>query len=131
MPSFVRRMERDNREDVKQAQLTLTGRSFKVVLGDRPEREFFLYDVEKEFGPYWWGSWSLHSYHKIDDEFFEFMLVEDGAKIAARQYKGDIGIIKVGKGGREIQTVGPLHGERGVLADQPEGFTRVEMLMER
>jgi hypothetical protein len=74
-----------------------------VLLGESPEREFFLYDVEKKFGPYWWGSWSLHSYHKIDDEFYEFMLIEDGTKIAARTYKGELGTIKVGKGGRELE----------------------------
>lgn len=105
LPSFVRRMERENRENVKQGQITLANRPFKVLLGDRPEREFFLYDVEKKFGPYWWGSWSLHSYHKIDDKFFEFMLIEEGTKIAARSYKGELGVIKVGKGGRELEKV--------------------------
>ncbi|MHC4889773.1 MAG: hypothetical protein ACYTEO_09985 [Planctomycetota bacterium] len=105
LPSFVRRMERENRENVKQGQLNLANRPFKVLFGDRPEREFFLFDVEKEFGPYWWGSWSLHSYHRLDDEFFEFMLVEGGTKIAARPYKGPLGIIKVGKGGRDLEKV--------------------------
>ncbi len=103
LPSFVRRMERENRENIKQGQITLANRPFKILLGDRPEREFFLFDVEKEYGPYWWGSWSLHSYHKLDDEFFEFMLVEAGTKIAARPYKGPLGIIKVGKGGRDLE----------------------------
>ena len=104
-PSFLRRMERENRENVKQGQITLANRPFKILLGDRPEREFFLFDVEKGFGPYWWGSWSLHSYHKIDDNFFEFMLIEEGNKIAARPYKGQLGTIKVGKGGRDLERV--------------------------
>ena len=104
-PSFLRRMERENRENVKQGQITLANRPFKILLGDRPEREFFLFDVEKGFGPYWWGSWSLHSYHKIDDNFFEFMLIEEGTKIAARPYKGQLGTIKVGKGGRDLEKV--------------------------
>jgi len=104
-PSFVRRMERANKEDITQCQITLANRPFNLLLGERPEREFFLFDVEKKFGPYWWGSWSLHSYHKIDDKFFEFMLIEDGTKIAARSYKGQLGTIKVGKGGRELEKV--------------------------
>ena len=104
-PSFVRRMERENREDIKQADITLANRQFKVLLGERPEREFYLYDVQKRFAPYWWGSWSLHSYHKIGDEFFEFMLIEDGKKIACRPYKGELGLINVGKGGRELEKV--------------------------
>jgi len=119
MPSFVRRMEREEREDVKQGQITLAGRPLKVLLGDRPEREFYLLDVEKKFAPYWWGSWSLHSYHKIDDEFFEFMLIEEGTKIAARPYKGDLGVIKVGKGGRELEKVefnGSVHQQASVAA---------------
>jgi len=104
-PSFVRRMEQQKKKDVKQGQITLANRPFKIILGERPEREFFLFDVEKGFGPYWWGSWSLHSYHKIDDKFFEFLLIEQGNKIAARPYKGQLGIIKVGKGGRDLEKV--------------------------
>jgi len=104
-PSFVYRMKRANKQDIKQAEITIAGHRFKILLGERPEREFYLFDVENGFGPYWWGSWSLHSYHKIDGKFFQFMLVEDGAKIAGRPYKGEYGVIKVGKGGRDIEKV--------------------------
>jgi hypothetical protein len=118
LPSFVRRMEQQKKEDVKQGQITLANRPFKILLGERPEREFFLFDVEKGFGPYWWGSEILHSYHKIDDKFFEFMLIEEGTKIAARPYKGQLGTIKVGKGGRELEKVefkGSVH-QAGYIA---------------
>jgi hypothetical protein len=119
MASFIRRMERDNRENVKQAQITLGNRQCKVILGDKPEREFYLYETETVKGPYWWGSWSLNSYHKIGDEFFEFMLIEDGNKIAARPYKGSLGTIKVGKGGRELEKVefkGSVHQQGQIAA---------------
>lgn len=102
-PSFVRRMERANKEELKQAEFTFADQRLKVLLGERLEREFYLHDVNKGYGPYWWGSWSLHSYHKIGDEFFEFMLIENGSKIAARSYKGELGVIKVGKGGRDLE----------------------------
>ena len=118
-PSFVRRMERANKQDLKQAEITVANREFKILLGERPEREFFLLDVEEDFGPYWWGSWSLHSHHKIGDEFFEFMLVEDGAKIAGRPYRGEFGTIKVGKGGRDLEKVefnGSVHQTASVAA---------------
>jgi len=105
MASFIRRMQRDNREDVKQAQITLANRPCRIILGNKLEREFYLYDTETGIGPYWWGSWSLHSYHKIDDKFYEFKLIEDGTKIAARPYKGPLGTIMVGKGGRELEKV--------------------------
>ena len=105
MASFIRRMERENRENIKKGRITLANRPYKIVLGERPKSEFFLYDIEKGFGPNWWGSWSLHSYHKIDDKFFEFMLIDGGQKMAARPYKGKIGIIKAGKGGRELENV--------------------------
>lgn len=104
-PSFVRRMEQQGQEALKQGAITLAGRPFRILLGQKPEREFFLYDVEKKFGPYWWGSWSLNSYHKIDDGFYEFMAVDGGTKIAARPYKGELGVIQVGKGGRELEKV--------------------------
>ena len=103
LPSFVRRMERESKEDIKQGQITLANRPFKVLFGERPEREFFLFDIEKGFGPYWWGSWSLHSYHMIDDKFFEFMLIEEGTKIAARPYEGQLGLLRVGKGNRQLE----------------------------
>ncbi len=119
LPSFVRRMEQQKKEDVKQGQITLANRPFKILLGERPEREFFLFDVEKGLGPYWWGSEILHSYHKIDDKFFEFMLIEEGTKIAARPYKGQLGTIKVGKGGRELEKLefkGSVHQRGNVSA---------------
>ena len=105
LPSFVHRLRQQKKEDVKHGQITLAQRPFRVLLGERPEREFFLYDVEKKFGPDWWGSWSLYSYHKIDDQFYEFALLEDGAKLAVRPYRGPLGTIKVGKGKRELNKV--------------------------
>ncbi len=119
MASFIRRMERENREDIKQGRITLDNHPYKILLGERPEREFYLYDVETGIGPYWWGSWSLNSYHKIGDEFFEFMLIEDGTKIAARPYKGPLGTIMAGKGGRELEKVvfkGSVHQQGQVAA---------------
>jgi hypothetical protein len=119
LPSFVSRMERENRKELKQSRLTLANRPFMVLLGDRPEREFFLYDIENKYAPYWWGSWSLYSYHKIDDKFYEFILIEDGEKIAVRQYKGEMGTIKVGKGSRELEKVefnGSVHQAGNVSA---------------
>jgi hypothetical protein len=104
-PPFLPRMERENRKNLKQGRLTLANQPFMVLLGDKPEREFFLYDIEKKFGPYWWGSWSLHSYHKLDGKYYEFILIEDGKKIAARPYKGEMGTIKVGKGGRDLEKI--------------------------
>ena len=103
MASFIRRMEREKRKDVKQGQITLAGRPFKVLLGDRPEREFYLHDVEKEFGPYWWGSWSLHSYHKIDETYYQFATTEGDTKLSVRPYKGELGVFRIGKGNRQLE----------------------------
>ena len=119
MPSFIRRMEREKKDTVKDGRITLADRPFRVLLGERPEREFYLFDIDKQFGPYWWGSWSLHSYHKIDSQFYEFVLLEDGAKIAARPYRGPLGTIQVGKGGRELDKVefnGSVHQKGSVAA---------------
>jgi hypothetical protein len=119
MASFVRRMERENKQYIRQGQITLAARSYKILLGERPEREFYIYDVESGIGPYWWGSWSLHSYHKLGNKFFHFMLIEDGTKIAARPYKGPLGTIMVGKGGRELEKVefnGSVHQKQSVAA---------------
>jgi hypothetical protein len=112
-------MERENRKDLKQGRLNLANRPFMVLLADRPEQEFFLYDIEKKIAPYWWGSWSLRSYHIIDGKFYEFILTNDDKKIAARPYKGQMGTIKVGKGGREMEKVefnGSVHQKGNVAA---------------
>jgi hypothetical protein len=102
---FIHRMEREKKENIKEGKIILANRSYKILLGERPDREFYIYDVETGMGPYWWGSWSLSSYHKLGDKFFQFMLIEDGTKIAARPYKGPLGTIAVGKGGRELEKV--------------------------
>ncbi|MHC4707743.1 MAG: hypothetical protein ACYS8I_11745 [Planctomycetota bacterium] len=103
MASFIHRMKRENKTDLKQGRFTLANRPLRIVLGERPEREFYLYDTKTGIGPYWWGSWSLHSYHKINGKFLEFMLVENGTKIAGRPYKGALGTIKAGKGDRDLE----------------------------
>ena len=105
MASFIRRMERDKREDIKEGQITLANHPYKVILGDKPEREFYLYDTETEKGPYWWGSWSLHSYHVIDETYYQFMLLEEGAKLAARAYRGPLGLFRIGKGDRQLEKI--------------------------
>jgi len=103
--NFIYYMERQNRHFVKQGQITLANRPFKIILGFHPEREFYIYDMEKGFSLSWSGSQSLYSYHKIDNKFFEFILIENDTKIAARPYKGPLGTIKIGKGGRELEKV--------------------------
>jgi hypothetical protein len=103
LPSFVRRMERAKKTDLRQAAITISGRPFKVLLGEQLDHEFCLLDVEKGIAPYWWGSWSLHSFHKIDKTYYQFVLVDNETRIAVRPYRGDIGTIKVGKGGRAIE----------------------------
>jgi hypothetical protein len=103
--NFFRYMEAQNRHYIKQGQITLANRPFKIILGFHPEQEFYVYDIEKGFGPSWSGSQSLYSFHKFDDKFFEFMLIENGTKIAARPYPGPFGIIKFSKGSRESEKV--------------------------
>lgn len=103
--NIISYMEKYNRHFVKQGQITLANRPFKIILGFHPEREFYIYDMEKGFGPFWPGSKSLYSYHKIVDKLYEFMLIGNGTKIAARPYKGPLGTIKFGKGGRELEKV--------------------------
>jgi len=100
-------MERHNRRHVKQARITIANRPFKIILGFFPEREFYVYDIEKKFMfDNSSTSYNLHSYHNIDDELFEFMLIEGDTKIAARPYQGPLGTIKLGKGARQLQKVG-------------------------
>ncbi len=119
LPSFVRRMEQKGENDLKQGLIKLAGRDFKILLGETLGREFFLYDVEKGKAPYWWGSWSLHAYHLLDNTFYEFMLVNNDSDIAARPYTGDLGVFKLGHGGRAISKMefsGSIHQAKSVAA---------------
>ena len=124
---FIHRMEREKRENIKEGKIILANRSYKILLGERPGGEFYIYDVETGIGPYWWGSWSLNSYHKLGDKFFEFMLIEDGNKIAARPYKGPIGTIMVGKGGRNLEKV----EFNGSLLQKEKGAVPIGIIKER
>jgi hypothetical protein len=118
--NIIDHMERHNRRHVKQGRIILANRPFRIIVGHFPEREFYVYDIENGFViPYPWTLESLHSYHKIDDEFFEFMLIEEGTKIAARPYKGPLGTIMVGKGGRQLEKVefrGSVYKQGGISA---------------
>jgi hypothetical protein len=103
--NFFNDMDQLNRHYVKQSKITLANRPFKIILGFHPEREFYIYDMKKGFCPSWSGSHNLYSYHKFDNTFYEFMLIENGTKIAARPYTGPLGIIKFSKGSRELEKV--------------------------
>jgi hypothetical protein len=100
MASFVHRMERENKQDIKEGRIILANRQYKILLGEKPEREFYIYDIETGIGPYWWGSWSLHSYHKIGDKFIELLIstakLPPGNKKTTQANHG-------GKGGWELE----------------------------
>jgi hypothetical protein len=104
-PSFVYRMKQENKEDLWQSEITLANHKFEILLGERPGFEFYLCDTEKGFTPYGWGSQSLYSYHKIDDTFYQFQLIENGRKLAAHPYRGELGIIRIGKGSRNLEKI--------------------------
>ncbi len=104
-PPFIQRMEQEGRTAVKVAKLTVEDRTVQLYLGDRPEREFYLYDVTGGMGPYWWGAWNLYSYHKLGDHFYEFALLDDGHKVGGRRYTGALGTFKIGKGGRDLEKI--------------------------
>jgi hypothetical protein len=104
---IINYMERHNRRYVKQAQITLANRPFRIIMGFFPDREFYVYDIENKFMfDNSSTSYNLHSYHNIDDKLYEFMLIEGDTKIAARPYQGPLGTIKLGKGGRQLEKVG-------------------------
>jgi len=122
---IIDHMERHNRRYVKQTQITLVNRPFKIILGFFPEREFYVYDIKKRFMfDNSSTSYNLYSYHKIDDELFEFMLIEEGTKIAARPYNGPLGTIKLGKGGRQLEKI----GFRGLLFNNSGNSVPVETM---
>ena len=98
-------MKRDNRNKLKQGTIRLEGRKYDVLLGDKPAREFSVFDVKAKYAPYWWGSWSLHSTHLLNGKFYEFMLIENGSKLAGRPYTGELGTFKLGKGNRELKEI--------------------------
>lgn len=104
-PSFVRRMEHDGRNKLKQGTITLDDREYLVLLGDTHGHEFYIYDIEKKNAPYWWGSWSLHSTHLLNGKYYEFMLTDGGDKLAGRPYTGEFGTFKLGKGNRQLEKI--------------------------
>ena len=102
-PSFLRRMERQDKEIVKKGTITLDGREYLILLGENPSDQFYIKDIAKDYAPYWWGSWSLHSKHLLDGKYYEFDLIENKTKIAGSPYTGEFGILKLGKGDRTIE----------------------------
>lgn len=104
-PSFIRRMQYNKKKALKQAHITLESHDYLVLLGETPTGDFSLYDIQKQQAPSWWGSWSLYSKHPVGGKLYEFLTVDNGTKIAARPYQGDMGIIKIGSGGRDLKNM--------------------------
>ena len=122
-PSFIHRMKSNNEEDLKYGSISFANREFKILLGKEPKRQFCLYDVKEGYAHYWWGSWNLHSKHKIAGRYYEFMPYKNGTKLAVRPYNGELGVIRIGKGARKLDKAefkGSLRGEQG--SDVPVGI---------
>ena len=126
-PSFTRRMDRSDKDTVKKGVIKLGDREYQLLLGENPEYEFHIQDITKDTSPYWWGSWSLHSKHLLEGQYYEFKLVANGTKIAGRPYTGEFGIFKVGSGGRKVEKMemsgsvnqnGGVGAPIGVLTDR-------------
>lgn len=101
LPPFMERMEDNSR--INRARITLDKHDYFIYLGDNPKHEFSLYDIEKQAFLLWWGSSELYSKHPINSKFYEFITMDHVTQIAARPYQGEMGILKIGAGGRDLQ----------------------------
>ncbi|MEN6308145.1 MAG: hypothetical protein ABFD91_10350 [Anaerohalosphaeraceae bacterium] len=101
LPDFIQRMEDNSR--INRARIILDNHDYFVFLGDNPKYEFGLYDIEKQAFLLWWGSSELYSKHPINSKFYEFITLDNVTKIAARPYQGEMGILKISAGGRDLQ----------------------------
>lgn len=103
LPDFIELMEDNSR--INRARITLDNHDYFVFLGDNPKYDFGLYDIEKQAFLLWRGSSELYSKHPINGKFYEFITMDHITQIAARPYQGEMGILKIGAGGRDLRQV--------------------------
>ncbi len=104
-PYFVRDMQRNNKDTLLKGELVIAGAEYIVLVpaGDNVRRQMALYDKSKKLNPSWWGADEIKSVRKIGGKFYEFEVLENPSKFAARPYAGDTGVFKVGKGDRQLE----------------------------
>jgi hypothetical protein len=94
-------------------RIVIGGREYDVILAqphriagrfDRPTTATYLSPAGNE-GPResWWGADSLGAYRLSEGRYYTLSATPLGDKLTVKPYEGDLGIFKVGAGGREIK----------------------------
>ena len=104
LPYFVHNMQRNNKDTLLQGELTIEGQKYVVLMGlDDLCGQMALYDKEAKQNPYWWGADEIKGVRKFNGKYYEFAVLENNSKFAARPYVGETGILKLGKGDRQLE----------------------------
>ncbi len=115
--------------EARKGELRIGEQQFEVVLSqpyyisgryDRPYTEMTLTPVKgKDLFSRWYGSNQLGAFHHIDGRLYQFSTTPLGDSFTAERYRGDLGVFRVGAGGRKVdqpQMSGSLVSETHVAA---------------
>jgi hypothetical protein len=110
-------------------RIEIGGRQFDAILAqphwvsgrfDRPMTSIHLSRAGNgDSREYWWGADSLGAYRLVDGRYHTLSVTPLGDRITVKPYEGDLGIFKVGAGGREIKEMtvsGSLQSATGAVA---------------
>ncbi len=98
--------------DARKGELQVGKRRFRVFLSqtyfisgryDRAMTQMALLPTEgeREFAS-WWGSDRLGAMHVFDGRLYQFSTTPLGDKLIVQPYKGDLGVLRIGAGGRKL-----------------------------
>ncbi|MHC5062104.1 MAG: hypothetical protein ACYTFK_13650 [Planctomycetota bacterium] len=117
-PYFVRRA-REQSKKVLSGEIKVEGTRFIAAAGVDNERGMALINSSTKKFARWWGADSAGSIHNINGKLYELSVIKDRRIFAAKPYKGEMGIIRAGVGGRDIKKAeirGSLKSESSAAA---------------
>jgi len=98
--------------EARKGELLIGKQRFQVYLSqpysvsgryDRPFTQMNLLPAEsKRDSSGWWGSDRLGAMHLFDGRLYQFATTPLGDKLIVQPYKGDLGVLRVGAGGRKL-----------------------------
>ena len=113
----------------RKGDIKLGNRSYQAVLAqpdlitgryDRPSTGLFLWSPNKpDERERWWGTDQLKAMRLVDGTYYTTSTTPLGDKLVVKPYRGDLGILRIGPGGRDIDNLsiqGSLETKNTVLA---------------
>ncbi|MHC4842641.1 MAG: hypothetical protein ACYTEE_02460 [Planctomycetota bacterium] len=105
--------------EILYGKITVEGINFNAAAPVEDYTELALINSKTKQSARWWGADTAGSVHKINGKLYELSVIGDRKLFVAKPYLGEMGIIRVGVGGRNFKKAefyGSLKSENSAAA---------------